>query len=580
MMRPQDNEIIQKIIHFNYPQQAGWIVNANTTVFVAGRAFGKDFGVVAPVGLRNMKGMPRGATAFITPTFIKAKTDMIPALVNSWEKLGFYEEIDFWVAKYIPSNIKHEKAYEHPREPQYSIFWKNGHVIRIIGLDSKKTANGQSNDYLILNEGRFVKYEDFIGRVKPTNRGNEDTKFADLHYHHGTLITTDMPASRLSKWILDYEKKMDQDQIDLIVTFDLAYREALKNIGDELLSIDPERSVIIKKDKDKLLETMRDLVASGKLTEALDKRFRKELQRLDDILFELRREAVHFIRASTLDNVDAVGVRYINEMKRDLSDAEFNRSILNLEIDEVSEPFYSNFNDELHGYDDINYAYLEAFDNLDELPQAWRKDDDLDKSRPLQGACDWNKRMTCMVIGQEFPHVFKIQNALQVFDPERIRHLAKQFDDYYAGYPTKKFIHHYDHTAIGEDSLKEKSYAQELHDELTNLGWTVEDNYIGKASGHGLRNKLFLRVYAEDDINTKPLRINSTNCKDNLMKSLSNCGSKQNVKGIIQKEKAPELSLSVDPREAPHFSDAHDTLYIGVFNDRLGDMVFEPDATM
>ncbi len=580
MMQLTHDEIFQKIIHFNYPQQAGWIVNANTTVYIAGRAFGKDHGVVSPVTLRNMKGMPRGATAFISPTFIKAKTDMIPALIKAWEKFGFYEEIDFWVSKNIPSTIPHVKAYEHPREPQYSIFWRNGHVIRIIGLDNKKTANGQSNDYLVLNEGRFIKYEDFIARVKPTNRGNEDTDFVNLHYHHGTLITTDMPASAASKWILKYENEMDQVQIDLIVSFDLAYREALKEIGGEILSIDPTRSMIIKKDKDRLLETMRDLVANGRLTEALDKRFRKELKRLEDILFELRREAVNFIRASTLDNIDAVGVRFINEMKRDLSEKEFDRSILNIEVDEVKAPFYSTFSDELHGYDNINYDYVEAFEDAGALPQPWRKDGDIDPNRPLQMGCDWNKAMTCCVIGQEFPHVFKMLNALQVFDPERIRHLAKQIDDYYIDFPTKKIVHHFDHTATGEDAIKEKSYYVEMHDELTNLGWVVEDHYIGKAGGHGLRNKLFLRVYAEDDINTKAIRINSTNCKDNLIKSLANCGSKQSVEGVIKKDKDPELSPHVPPQEAPHFSDAHDTLYIGVFQDRLGDAGFEPDATM
>ncbi len=579
-MQQAIEEIKQRIIHFNYKQQAAWIVNANTTVMIAGRAFGKDHGVVSPVTLRNMKGMPRGATAFISPTFIKAKTDMIPALVKAWEKFGFYEEIDFWVGRYIPTSVKHEKAYEHPREPQYSIFWKNGHVIRIIGLDNKKTANGQSNDYLILNEGRFIKYEDFISRVKPTNRGNEDTFFNDLHYHHGTLITTDMPASAASKWILKFEKDMDPEQIDLIVSFDLAYREAIKEIAGEILSIDPTRSDIIKKDKDRLLDTMRDLVANGKLTEALDKRFRKELKRLEDILFELRREAVNFIKASTLDNIDAVGVRYINEMKRDLTESEFNRSILNIEIDEVKNPFYSNFSDELHGYDDINYAYVEAFEDANALPQPWRKDDDLDPLRPLHVGCDWNKAMTCAVIGQEFQHVFKMLNALYVLDPERIRHLCMQIDDYYTGFPTKKIIHHFDHTATGEDAIKEISYYKEFNEQMTLLGWVVEDHYIGKAGGHGLRNKLFLRVYAEDDINTKPIRINSTNCKDTLMKSLTNCGSTQSVEGVIKKDKDPEKKGTVPPWEAPHFTDAHDTLYIGVFQDRLGDAGFEPDATM
>ncbi len=570
------NDVKQKIIHFNYPQQRGWIVNANTTVAVIGRAGGKDHGFVAPTILRNVKGMPRGATAFISPTYIKAKSDMIPALIKALEKFGFYEEIDFWVGKYIPKNISHEKAYEYPREADYCIFFRNGHVIRIIGLDNKKTANGQSNDFLLLNEARFIKHEDFVSRVKPTNRGNEDTIFAQLHYHHGTLITTDMPRSAASKWIMAYEKNVDAEQIDLIVAFDKEQRDLVRSVGDEMLSLDPSLSMQIRQDKEKLLKTMRELVDRGKLTTDLDKRFRKELRRLDDVLFQLRREAVYFVRASTLDNIDVLQERFINEMFRDLPEKEFRTSILNIEDDGVDQPFYSTFNDELHCYDDVNYSYVDLFQNIDEMPAPWKKDDDIDKSRPLQIACDWNKRMTCMNIGQEFDHVFKYLNAVQVYDPERIKHLAKQFDEYYKGYPTKVVVHHYDHTAVGEDASREISYADELHNELSALGWQVHDNYIGQASSHRSRNKLFLRVYAEDDPSTKPIRINRTNCKDNLIPSLQNAGSYESRLGI-QKDKKPEQSLLVPPQHATHHTDAHDTLYIGVFQNRLGSDEFEAD---
>lgn len=577
MQLQNDADIKQKIIHFNYPQQRGWIVNANTTVAIIGRAGGKDHGFVTPVLLRNVKGLPRGATAFVSPTYMKAKTDMVPALIKALEKFGFYEEIDFWVGKNIPQNIPHEKAFEHPRDADYSIFFRNGHTVRIIGLDNKKTANGQSNDFLLLNEARFIKHEDFISRVKPTNRGNEDTDFINRHYHHGTLITTDMPRSNSSRWILDFEKEVDHEQIDLIVSFDFEQRELIKSIGNELVSLGQNVSLQVTIDKEKLLQVMKDLLKQGKLTEALEMRFRRELKRLDDILFELRREAVYCLRASTLDNLDAVGVRFINEMKRDLTDNEFDASILNEEVNSTDDPFYSTFNDEQHGYDDVNYEYVDLFKNLEDMPQPWRKDNDLDKTRPLQIACDWNKKMTCMEIGQEFTHAFKVLNSLAVFDPERIKHLCKKFDEYYNGYPTRKVVHHFDHTAIGEDASREIPYYQELKNELKALGWTVEDNYIGQASTHKSRNKMFLRVYAEDDPGTKRVRINSINCKD-LIKSLTDAGSYQTEAGI-KKDKRTEQSKDVKPQHSTHHTDAHDTLYIGVFQSRLGDNDYEPDYT-
>jgi hypothetical protein len=575
----------QKIIHYNYPQQRAFIVSANTTAVIMGRAGGKDHGFVTPTILRNVKGMPRGATAFISPTFIKAKTDMIPALVKAMEKHGFYEDIDFWVFKEprdsadkSKKKINFIKAFEHPRDAMYSIFFRNGHVIRVIGLDNKKTANGQSNDFLVLNEGRFIKFEDYISRVKPTNRGNEDTAFANLHYHHGSLITTDMPRSAASRWILDYEKEVDQEQIDLIVSFDHEQRQLIKQIGDDLISRDPKLSLQIKLDKEQLLAAMRDLFARGKLHEALEKRFRKELRRLDDILFELRRDAVFTLRASTLDNIDAVGVRFINEMHRDLSDAEFRASILNEEVSSTDEPFYSTFNAELHTYVDVNYAYVELFEDHADMTSPWRKDEDLDPSRALHVACDWNKKMTCCVIGQEFQRAAKISNERFVKDPQRIKHMCKAIDDYYRDYPTKLLVHHFDQTATGEDASREIPYYVEFRNEMNALGWAVEDHYIGPAPTHRSRNKLFLRVYANDDPNTKPCEINRTNCP-NLIISLENAGSYQNLKGI-QKDKKPEESKVIKAEHATHLTDAHDTWYIGVFQDRLGEGAYEPDFTM
>ncbi|HVW97504.1 MAG TPA: hypothetical protein VHA56_16140 [Mucilaginibacter sp.] len=577
------SETNTRITHFNIPQQRHWIVNANKSVVIAGRAFGKDHGLVSPVIIRNVRGMPRGATAFVVPTYVKAKNDMIGALTKAWEKFGLYEEIDYWIGRFIPANIKHEKAYEHPGEAQYSIFFRNGHVIRIIGLDNKKTANGQSNDYLILNEARFIKHEDFISRVKPTNRGNEDTFFNTLHYHHGMLITTDMPRTSGAKWIKKFEQQVDQERIDLIVSFDYEQRNYIKSLGDRMIGMDPTINQMVRYDQEKLLAAMRELLNKGKLTEALESRFRKELKRLSDILFELRRTATYTMRASTLDNIDAVQPNYIDEMFHDLTPREFNISILNLEEDGAEEPFYSNFNDELHCYDDIDYGYVELFDAHEVMPRPWKKDADLDITRPLQVACDWNKKITCMVIGQEFPFALKITNALFVKDPERIKHLARKFAIYYRDYPCKRLIHHYDSTAIGEDASREISYATEFYNELRDLGWEVEEHYIGQAASHNSRNKLFLRVYAEDDINTKPVRINRTNCGESLVISLSNAGSIETTdprtgKNIIKKDKRPEASKVLPPEHATHLSDAHDTLYIGVFHDRLGEEDFEADA--
>jgi len=175
--------------------------------------------------------------------------------------------------------------------------------------------------------------------------------------------------------------------------------------------------------------------------------------------------------------------------------------------------------------------------------------------------------------------VFKVLNSIEVLHPQRIKHLARKFNDYYKNFPTKKVVHHYDQNATGVDASREISFAQELSKELTGLGWQVEDHYIGPAPTHESRYKLFARVFAEDDRNTKPIRINRSNCGDNLVIALQNTGIIENPKGH-HKDKKPESLPSVQPQHAPHHTDALDTLYIGVFQSRIGSNDFEPDFTI
>lgn len=578
MTQVSSDEILQKITHFNIPQQKAWIVAANITLAIIGRAGGKTHGFIAPVSLRNAKGMPRGGTGFVGPTYIKIENDLIPALVKALEKFGFYEGVDYWIGQTIPKSVDHEKPYECPKNPKYSIFWRNGHIFRLIGLDRKDSGNAQSNDFIISDEAKFIKKTAFDSRIVPTNRGNEDV-FGHLSYHHGILFCTDMPTSPESQWLFEYEKMMDQEQIDLIVSYDYDRQLLMTELADQLLEKEPGLSKQIKFDKEQLLEKMRELVIKGQLTEALEKRFRTELKRLENNLYELRREAVYFVEASTLDNIDVVTERYLRQMKRVLSPRQFDASILNIREKGADFAFYGTFDEVLHTYSDIDYSYTDQYNSINDLPEPWRKDGDLDTGRGLEIACDWNAAIVSMEIAQEFRHVLKILNSIEVLHPQRIKHLAQKFNDYYINYPKKKVVHHYDQTAIGVDASREISYAAELSRELTNLGWSVEDHYIGAAPTHESRYKLFARVFAEDDINTKPIRINRSNCDENLIIAIQNTGLLETDKGH-RKDKKPESSRSaVDPRHAPHHTDAMDTLYIGIFQSRLGTADFEPDYT-
>jgi hypothetical protein len=260
-----------------------------------------------------------------------------------------------------------------------------------------------------------------------------------------------------------------------------------------------------------------------------------------------------------------------------LSPKQFNTSILNIREVGADFAFYGTFDEVKHTYTDIDYNYTDQYKSIHDLPEPWRKDADIDTGRALQVAMDYNAAIVSIEIGQEFRHVFKVLNSLEVLHPQRIKHLAKAVDAYYKNFPTKKIVHHYDQNATGTDASREISFATEFSQEMTALGWIVEDHYIGPAPTGESRYKMWARVFAEDDEYTKPCRINRSNCGDNLVISIQNTGLLETDKGHKKDKKPENRKSSVLPQHAPHHSDAVDTLYIGVFQDRLGSAGLEFD---
>ncbi|MBE7178189.1 MAG: hypothetical protein INR69_17435 [Mucilaginibacter polytrichastri] len=531
------NSIPERVIHLNVPQQKVQIVDANITALIAGRGTGKTSGVITPLSLRNIKEMPRGATAFMSPTYYKIKAELLPEWGKGMERYGFYEDVDFWVGKQIPKHIDHERAFQHPRDPRNSVFFRNGHVIRLIGMDRKDSAAGLSNDYNIVDEAKYVKEKDFNGRVIPANRGNEDV-FAHLHFHHGILLCTDMPTDPAGQWVMKYEDMMDPEQIELIVNFEF------------------ERS--------ELLAEMKRLVMTEQLHEQLEKRMRRRLRELDQILFDLRRECVHFVEATTLDNIDVLGEKYIRQMKLVLTDLQFRTSILNERLTFVENKFYPNFDHEVHGYEAINYRYVEEQSYMLTLPEPWKKHDDLDLSRPLDIACDWNNAFTSMVVGQEFRYEYRFQNALWAKDRKKtLGSLSKVFNEYYGkSFPRREVNFYYDHTAVHLDASREETFADEFSRLLKGFGWKVNKHYIGQASNHDVRMKMWKNVHAGESRDGKPVAYNTSTCSA-LITAIQNTPARLSDKGY-KKDKTSERKGGVKAEESTHLTEAHDTLYEGV----------------
>lgn len=543
-MQSSTSSLEQRLMHMNVPQQKAYIIGAKINAIIAGRGTGKTVGVMCPQSIRNAQDFPRGAEAFVNTTFVKIGGDLKAAWTDGMERWGFFEGVDFWWGRPIPKNIEHEKPFQ-AGDPKFQVAFTNGHVKRLIGIDRSKTAGpALSNDFISVDEAKYLNYPAFKSRILPTNRGNEDI-FSHIPHHHGLTYLTDMPTSPEGQWLFDFENLCDEELLGLIVSYQFEYNE----VNDEY---------------EKLKETFKTIKEKNQLHEQLEVRLRKRLAQLKKILDDLRRECVFFMETSTLDNIDVLQPGYIEQMRLSMTDFEFQTSILGKRIFAVENQFYPKFNVERHTDDQtINYRYIDLIPDLTKgIPSPWRKDLDLDHTLPLYVSCDWGARISCATISQKQTDYCRFLNEFFVKGGGSLKELAKLITDYYEGSPIEDIVFLYDHTANHTDASREKTYADEFAGYLRGYGWKVRMVYIGQASAHDLRFKMWKRVMS-GEANDVPIMINTHNCK-NLITSIQMAGAIES-RSMTFKDKRNERNNSFKQEHATHFTDAFDTAYVGSY---------------
>lgn len=179
------------------------------------------------------------------------------------------------------------KLILNPREYKHTIIWHTGTIFIIISDDRPIGANGRSLQHLFGDEIRLVSYAKMKQSVFPAIRG-ERLRFGNVPQFQGVTFTTDMPDYQDADWLLERENMMDKEQImritQISIQYDLTRFELLEEESKE------------KKNKRRIRT----------LTE--------ELSIFEKALNEKRMNSVLFDIASTLANVEALGLDAIKNM--------------------------------------------------------------------------------------------------------------------------------------------------------------------------------------------------------------------------------------------------------------------------
>ncbi len=510
-------------VHYNLPQLEMHLIRPQIGTCIWGRGTGKTEGPGAEFTLRNALDMPGSLGGIVSITYDKLINMIIPALKIGWGRMGYMENVHYWIRKAPPEELKIPKSYRQPETNQHLIKWFNGSAQLLISIDRIHIANGASLAYIYADEVKFFPREKFK-EVLLTVRGQSHL-YGDLSCCESMLLTTDQPTPGMpGDWIYDMEANSDKDTAAVILA-----------VWDEIMRLQEQKE---------------------KANKRKARQIEKEIdQYLDDVNL-LRKGLSYVSRAGTDDNIHALGLKVIENLKDTLTPFEFNLSVLNKKPDKPENAFYHLLEDNRHGYYAPHNEYIDGISGLFEVD--CRLYSDTVYEAPLEISCDYNRAINWVTIFQEKESTVDVINSLFVTDPKKIKDLVADFDKFYK--PKKQInntvIFHYDQTAIGETAKDDVSFADEWISQLEARGWNVVADYIGNAPTHRSRFYLWQQVLAGDP-KLKPLRFNLATNTD-LLISMKGTTTKKDRKGDFSKDKSSEHSKKIRPEHATHGGEALD----------------------
>lgn len=527
-------KVEQRTLHLNSLQ--GQVLNADCKEMygVCGRGTGKTV-IIGIYEAACMHEMPRCTRLLTSSSYRKLATDILPGLVNTWERLGYRRDEHYVIGNSpIPAKFKWDDPYYAPAQSfrQFMIHWYTGAAQRFGSADRKVTMNGLNLDGITGDELKLID-EDAWKEILKTNRANQDRAWSHLPKHNSILGFTDKYWTKPgADWVMKKKALADERKVKQILVLQAQLNDMLV-IGE----------------KGELSYTKPALAA-----------------RIEKLLLTLRNQTVAFFEAATYVNIPAISPAFIMQMKRNMGENEFRASILNHDIvrNDQKEYFYPLLDENEHSYCADNFDKIDNlgfdFDKLRNLDCTFDADRDNDKL--LEISCDWGGNINCMVVCQEKSQTFNIINSFFVKHPQGIQQLADKFNNYYRPHKERRLRFYYDPSGNNKQANSAETLAEEFARHLRAGGWIVEVMSYGFHNNpqYELRYELFKHILQPGKLHNSRfprLFINSGNCKEVLISMLDAPLRKFDKK--LKKDKRSEKPGSgVLPEHATNFSDCVD----------------------
>ena len=500
---------------------------------VAGRGIGKGL-VAASILRRNIEGMPGSNTALVAPNSKRMWTNILPSWDTHLRRWGYVENVHYTWGRKPAKEWGWQEPIIKPMNWENTLSFYTGAYATIISQDRKGTSNSQSFDFVLIDEAKFIDFEQFKDETLPANRGNGNA-FGHLYYHHGIAKFSDMPTTKKGSWFLNDREKCDLEQLRLLEGLVASFYQLRQSIADKVERHEPVTAM---------------------------ERYR--LKRLSRAINMLRADTYLYKEFSSIENLEILGEDFITQCHRDMPPATFRTTIMCQRVEHSEDSFY-NAKSDRNLYTAVDKTYIDSLNfDMDKLRKVdCRMDADIAKEEPLYVAFDANANINWCVIGQ--PGKDMKLRVLKSFYTKYERRLPELVDDvctYYGPLRHKEVVFCYDATFVGNNyGVDKNDFRTVIKYCFLKNGWTVRECYIGSPWQHPVKHQLINRMFLGQA--RYQILINQENNPDLLV----SIDSAMTVNGSNLKDKSGEKKPETEEdrlETRTDGSDAFDTLCIAV----------------
>jgi hypothetical protein len=488
---------------------------------IGGRGTGKTASILAKRSIKVIQNMPGSYQAFVAATYEDAHRNIIPTLVEGWNRYGWIEGRDYVIDVKPPDRFK--MPYKKPQTYNHTISTKEGVYMALASMDQVSSVAGNSFQHLYGDEAKLID-PDKLKKLTPAMRGY--VEFANSIYYRGRSFTTDMPdvMEKEYDWILNTEKDYDPQQAQLAM----------------------QAALIINEEKVKI----KKCVERGQMAAA-----EKHMKILKEWMvhhYAIRKELTFFYVVSSYANADILTEGYFDDVYKALGAEEFRKSVLSLKPElNRGEAFYPTLGDQ-HFYDDgTKEGFYDKVPLGDKIVPNWRSLKYLDPHMPIECGVDFGNQMS-MIIGQHQGNTYRVLKEFYTLDPDNIDDLGRIFVDFFNGFPTRHLIAYFDRSGNQNRATKsdwagwlERSI--EFHASGGRTGWKVELMSRGQGTIGQDQEHLFMkRLLGGYNSKLPSILIDSYQCpnfKSSILAAKTEVKKDRNNSSYIGKDKSSEKRL-------------------------------------